>query len=99
MEGRARFAFQFIIYLMVKDHLTIYIFAVLFLDGAVIDCYPSAPHTVVQNRFKHNTELMVALHKKKLLEENDKMAKHIGEQKSQYALDAMQKDYEETRRM
>lgn len=74
--------------------------SVLFgVDGAVIDCYPSAEHTAVKNRFLQNSEEMRHLHHRRLEEQNEKVAKYIDEQKTCYPRERFSKDYAETRRL
>lgn len=69
------------------------------LDGAVIDCYPSRPHTATKTRFEHNSEQMRLLNHKRIEEENKEILKFLEAQKSSYPLKKIEKDYAETRRL
>jgi hypothetical protein len=71
----------------------------LLVDGAVIDCYPSHPHTATKNRFEHNSEQMRLLNNRKIEEENKNILKYLDAQKSSYPLKKIEKDYAETRRL
>jgi hypothetical protein len=75
------------------------LYNLLNVDGAVIDCYPSAEHTAVMDRFLFNNVQMRHIAHRRLEEENAKIAKYIDQQKSSYPLERIQKDYAETRRL